>query len=209
LITRCFDRACFAILDVLSVPEDQQANVVAALQALAEVVLQGERKGLDRTLFTEHVRKAAAEAKVPFLRGAFLGMLAELRDIAPDRLAAEVSALARAPVDVMVTAGDFLDGILAVSRTSLLLGADALVGALDELLRAAEWEAFLTMLPRLRAALERLHERQRDLLAEQVARLHGLAEATSLTELRTSVDAAALIARIDQQVAQIMKDWDF
>jgi hypothetical protein len=209
LIVRCYDRACFSILDVIAVPEEHQTEVVNALVALAEAVQQGERRGLERALFAEHVRKAGSETKVPFLRGAFLGMLTELRDLTAEHLAAEVSALARAPVDVMITAGDFLDGILAVSRTSILLGAEALIGALDELLRAAEWEAFLTMLPRLRAAFERLHDRQRDALAEQVARRYGLAAAEALTELRTSVGAAALIVRIDRQVAEIMAAWEF
>ncbi len=187
LIIRCFDRACFSILDVIAAPTEEQQEVVAALQALAEMVLQGERKGLERALFVEHVRKAASETNVPFLRGVFLGMLAELRELKPEQLAAEVSALARAPADRMVTAGDFLDGILAVSRTSILLGADALIGAVDELLRAAEWEAFLTMLPRMRGAFERLHDRQRDALAEHVARLYGLVDKEAVTELRTSV----------------------
>jgi hypothetical protein len=209
LIRRCFDRACFAIPGVASVPEQQQQEVVGALQGLAEVVLRGDRPELDRTLFIDYVRKAAQDSTVPFLRGVFLGMLAELREITTAQLAAEVSALARAPADVMVTAGDFLDGILAVSRTSIMLGADALIVALDELLRAAEWEPFLIMVPRLRAAFERLHEQQRESLASRVAELYGLKETESLTELRTSVGAAARIARIDRQVDEIMHQWDF
>jgi hypothetical protein len=108
----------------------------------------------------------------------------------------------------MVTAGDLLDGILAVSRTSILLGAGALVGAVDELLRAADWDAFLTMVPRLRAAFDRLHAAQRDSLAARVAERYGLADAEELTDLRTSVAAAARLARIDRRVAEIMKEWD-
>jgi hypothetical protein len=209
LVVRCFDRACFSILDVIAVPPEQQAEVVGALLTLAEVTLRGQGDRLDRDLFAEHVRKAAAATTVPFLRGVFLGMLTELREKTAEELAAELSALARAPVDHMVTAGDLLDGILAVSRTSILLGADALVGALDELLRAADWEPFLTMLPRLRAAIERLHAGQRESLAARVARRYGLAEEESLTELRTSVGAATLLAAIDRQVAEIMAPWDF
>ena len=106
-------------------------------------------------------------------------------------------------------AGDFIDGVMAVSRTSILLGADALVAAIDELLRAADWDAFLTLLPRMRAAFERLHQRQRDALAERVAHRYGLARKEAVTELRASVAAAALIARIDRQVAEFMKAWDF
>jgi hypothetical protein len=207
LIERCFDRACFALPEAASAPEEQQQEVVGALLALAEPVVRGDRPGLDRALFAEHVRKAAADSTVPFLRGAFLGMLTEIREMAPEALAAEVSALAKAPVEKMTTAGDFLDGIMAVSRTSIMLGADALIGALDELLQAADWGSFLVMLPRSRAAFERLHDRQRDSLAAKVAQRYGLAEADSLAELRTSVANAAILARIDQQVAKIMEKW--
>jgi hypothetical protein len=208
LILRCYDRACFSILDMIAVPEEQQGEVVAALLSLAEATLRGDRQGLDRDLFAEHVRKAASLTTVPFLRGAFLGLLTELREKTAEDLAAELSALARAPADVMVTAGDLLDGILAVSRTSILLGAGALIGALDDLLRAADWGAFLTMVPRLRAAFARLHSAQRDSLAGRVAERYGLSEAEELTDLRTSVAAAARIARIDRRVAEIMKEWD-
>src|SRR5262249_34858101 len=175
----------------------------------AEVVQRADRDKFDRALFVENVRKAAELSTVPFLRGAFLGMLTELRDMTAEALAAEVSALARAPVEKMVTAGDFLDGVMAVSRMSILIGADALIGALDELLRAASWDAFLVMVPRLRAAFERLHDRQRDSLAARVAERYGLEEKESITELHVSVGAATVIARIDERVAEIMKQGDF
>lgn len=210
LIVRAYDRACFALPAAANVPEQEQEDVVEALRSLAEIVLRDEKtRGLDRNLFQRSVHAAASQTNVAFLRGAFLGMLAEMRDLSPEELAAEVSALARAPVEQMVTAGDLLDGIMAVSRSSLLLGAESLMGAVDELLQAAEWEAFLVMLPRLRAAFERLHDRHVDSLAECVARRYGLAEDESLTELRTSVGAAALFARIDAEVAAIMEEWEF
>jgi Family of unknown function (DUF5682) len=107
----------------------------------------------------------------------------------------------------MVTAGDLLDGMLAVSRTSILLGADALVAAVDDLLQAAEWEPFLVMLPRLRAAFERLSNGHRDSLAQTVAKRYGL---TSAAEVRTkigSLGATALVARLDAAVAAALKDW--
>ena len=116
--------------------------------------------------------------------------------------------LARAQVDVMITAGDFLDGVMAVSRTSIMLGADVLVAAIDDLLRAAEWDTFLVMLPKMRAAFERLHERQVESIAARVAERYGLTEGESLTELRTSVGAAARIVEIDQKVAKVMASWD-
>ncbi len=208
LIVRCFDRACFSIPDAASVPENQQESVVQALSALAEIVLRGGDERLDKELFANYLRYAAEDSKVPFLRGAFLGMLAEIRQFT-DELAEEIRAFAYAPSDEMIHAGDFVDGVMAVSRTSIMLGADALIQAIDDLLKLAPWEIFLAILPRLRAAFERLHDRQCDSLAERVAVLYGLAEDQKLTELQTSVDAATIMARIDHQVAEIMNEWGF
>jgi hypothetical protein len=191
------------------VPEDQQQAVISALLSVAEVVLRDTTGTFDKALFAQHVQSASALSTVPFLQGAFQGLLAELRLKTAEDLAAEVSAFARAPADRMALAGDFLDGVMAVSRTSILLGADALIGAIDELLRAAEWETFLVMLPRMRAAFERLHQRQVESVASRVAERYGLGEQESLTELRTSVGSAAWLAGIDQRVAQILEKWQF
>src|SRR5204862_2014269 len=126
----------------------------------------------------------------------------------PDELAAELHAYAKAAADVRVTAGDFLLGVLTVSRTAVLVGAESLVAAIDELLSSSDHDTFLAMLPRLRAAMEQLHDRQRDRLAETVARRYGLIESDQLTAVhQTSVGVAALIAELDAQAARIMKEW--
>ena len=208
LIVRCFDRACFAILDVVAVPEEQQDQVVSMLVALAEVAQQGDKQDLDRSLFAQHVRAAADASPVAFLKGALLGILSELRELEPVELADVVSGLAKSSAEIMVTAGDFLDGVMAVSRTSLMLGADPLIKAIDELLRAAEWDPFLVMLPKMRAAFERMHLTHRDSMAGRVAELYGLKEASSVTELNISTEAAVTVTRLDKRVAAIMKDWD-
>jgi len=208
LLIRCYARGCFAIAEAANAPPEQQDEVVASLLAIAEIVGRDQALGLDRHLFVEQVRAAARASLAPFLRGVFLGMLAELRDLPAQELTKELRALAQAPVEIMTTAGDFLDGILAVSRTSLLVNADDLTAALDDLLRAADWEPFLVMLPRLRAAFERLHRHQRDSLAANVAERYGLKKKEQLTELTTSAAAAAWIARIDARVADIMATWE-
>jgi hypothetical protein len=208
LLVRCYARACFAIAEAANAPVEQQDEVVSSLLAVAEVVGRDMGLGLDRNLFVEQVRLAARASQAPFLRGVFLGMLVELRDLPCQELTQELRALAQAPVEIMTTAGDFLDGILAVSRTSLLVNPDDLVVALDDLLQAAEWDPFLVMLPRLRAAFERLHRHQRDAVAANVAERYGLKKSRQLTELSTSVAAAAWIARLDARVAEIMTTWE-
>lgn len=92
LIVRCFDRACFSIPEVCSVPEEQQAEVVHALLALADAMIKSAGDDFDRVLFAENVRSAADSSTVPYLRGAFLGMLAEIRELSPQEPADEVSA---------------------------------------------------------------------------------------------------------------------
>jgi hypothetical protein len=207
LLDRCYDRACFALPDAAAVPEEEQKGVVDSLVSVADILQRAEAGRFDRALFAEAARRAADESPVPFLRGAFLGLLCEIKELPAPALAAEVEGLARAAPELMVTAGDLLDGMLAVSRTSILLGADSLVAAVDDLLKAAEWDPFLVMLPRLRAAFERLSSGQRDSLAGTVARRYGLGSAAEVRTMTGSLAATALVARLDAAVAAALKDW--
>jgi hypothetical protein len=209
LAGRAYARACVAIGDIGSIPADQQELTLGHLKSLAEAVLSGDLE-LDRALFTDSVKAAALAATVPFMQGAFGGILAELRELDPADLAKRVAAFAKSHPTKMVLAGEFLDGAFAVSKTSMLLGADALVQAIDELLRAAPWEDFMTLLPKVRSAFERLHERQRLAFADRVATHYGLSDGEVVSELpQTSVGAAAYLAKLDGQVAAIMKEWTF
>lgn len=207
LLTRCYDRACFALPGSAAVPEEEQMGVVNGLVSVADILQRAETGRYDRVLFAEATRRAAGETPAPFLRGAFLGLLCEIRELPAEALAAEVAGLAGAAPDLMITAGDLLDGMLAVSRTSILLGADALIGAVDDLLRAAEWEPFLVMLPRLRGAFERLSKSHRDSLAATVAKRYGLGSAAEVRTLRNSLAATALVARLDAATAAALQDW--
>src|SRR3954447_17441936 len=117
LLTRCYDRACFALPDSAAAPDEEQKAVVDALILVAEMVQRAERGRFDRALFAEAARRAADESPVAFLRGAFLGLLCEIRELPVGALADEVEGLARAAPERMMAAGDLLDGMLAVSRT--------------------------------------------------------------------------------------------
>nr|MDQ3298354.1 DUF5682 family protein [Myxococcota bacterium] len=209
LASRSYARACLAITDLGAVPIEQQELTIAHLKSLAEAVLGGDLE-LDRTLFADQVKQAAISTEIPFMQGAFAGILTELREIDPNDLAARVAAFARSQPAKMVLAGEFLDGAFAVSKTSMLLGAEALIGAIDQLLRAAPWDDFMVLLPKVRHAFERLHERQRLAFADRVAARYGLADAEQIAELpATSTEAGAYLATIDARVAAIMKEWTF
>jgi hypothetical protein len=204
LVLRCYGRASFAIPDIAAVPATEEREVVAGLQALAEAVLGEHEIALDPALFATYVSNAAAQTRSMFMRGVLLGLLAELRVLDGPALAAEITGLARGAEATMVEAGDFVRGIFEVSRASLMLGADAIVQAVDELLRAASWETFLVMLPSLRAAFEKLRGADLGVMCDRVALRYGLREAEEL-DLSLTVGAAALMAEVDLRVAQIME----
>src|SRR5688500_13813955 len=71
LLSRCFDRACFAIPGVACVPTEEWDNVIAGLQSLAEPVVS--RQDLDANLFAAHVDRPAPLSTLPSLSGAFPG----------------------------------------------------------------------------------------------------------------------------------------
>jgi len=208
---RCFARACFAIPEVANVPVEDHEEVLAALKSVAEALLGDSGVGFDGALFVENVRSAYAESASPYLRGAMCGLLTETRAQPAEVLSQEILKFAQSRPEVMLTCGEFLDGVMATSRTAIMLGAQSLVEAFDVLLRAASWEQFLIMLPRTRKAFERLHDRSRVAFADRVAELYGLqeGEGDKLTQLDTSAGAAAWMARIDARVAELMKEWDF
>jgi len=208
LIRRCFGHACFELPSVASAPDEEQPEVLNGLTSLAEALLGEQDAALDKALFVENVRKAREESTLAFMKGAFTGILSETREETPAQLGARIAAFARSRPEVMVEAGAFIDGVMAVSRTSILLGADAMIGAVDELLRAAAWTDYVSMLPRLRHAFERLHDRQRLSLCERVAEKYGLSGGGEpLATLTTSAAAATRIAAVDAKVAEIMKEW--
>ncbi len=208
LLGRAFDRAAFAVPTVASVPDEDVASVVHGLKVLAEALLADDAGLFDRDVFVSGLRSASQDASSAYLRGVFDGLLAETRAEGPEFLGQRLRAFALERADVLVTAGAYLDGVLSVSHTSVLLGAEALVGALDELFRVAEWDAFVLMLPALRNAFGRLHARHRDTVAARVAERHGLEDGAGITKLGTSsVEGAVALAELDAKTARIMEAW--
>ena len=195
--------------DIITAPDDHHDTIIQALIGLADVVLKNEKTDPMRTVFADAVKNAYSEAEIPFLRGAMLGILVEIKLEPQQKVVDEIQAFSHSPQEIMITAGDFIHGAISVSRASLMSGAAELVHAMDDLIKHADWEIFVSMLPRLRAAMELLHARHRDSLAARVAEKYGLAEAQTLQELDVSIEVATEIAELDKQVAEIMAEWTF
>lgn len=205
LLERCWDRACFAVPEVANAPAEEHPAIIQALKSLAEVALA--RDELDGGLFASYARNAAELSTVAELRGAFLAVLVDIRALPVSALADELASYAGSTAERQLQVGDFLHGVLGVSTTAVMLGAKSLVAALDEVISVAGREAFLAMLPRLRAAIEQLAPRLRDALAGAVAVHLGVARDRLDADLQLGAAAHALIAELDAETARIMADW--
>ena len=209
MFERAYMRSCFAMQDIIAAPDENHGAIVDGLMSLADVILNGDADDHQRQTAIQAIESAFAATEVPFLRGALLGILVETKVRSNDVVAKEISGLARASQETMSQAGNFVHGVISVSRTSIMTGSAKLVEAIDELLRNSDWDVFTIILPRLRAAMELLHGRQRDDLASRVAEIYGLAESQSLKQLEVSVGLAEEIVKLDAEVAEIMSRWSF
>ena len=209
MLTRAFERACFAMADIVTAPDKQHQDIVGGLTTMADAHLRGDLTEFQSNLFADSVTTTLEETKIPFLQGALLGTLVEIKLRPSGDVTTTIVGFAMAAQDRMAQAGDFVFGVISVSRTAIMTGSSQLVEALDQLVRNCDWETFTTILPRLRGAMELLHQRQRDSLAVRVAETYGLVESTNLQQLDVSSEMAKTIVELDLKVAEIMKRWSF
>ena len=209
LLVQAYQRACFAIPDAASVTQEHQYSVVESLKIIAETVFNDQSGAMDIDLLSTNIQSAAELTEVPFLKGAFYGLMAELKVISGEQVLSLLAAYAQAIPEILVQAGDFLEGLLSVSRSSIITGSAQLIEAMEALLNSADHHSFLIMLPTIRQAFENLHQQSKHAIADKVAQKHGLKTADTLIELNTSLEAAVIISQIDKQVDRIMQEWDF
>lgn len=209
LIVQSYYRACFAIPDASSVAQEHQYSVVEALKIIAETVFNDQSGAMDIDVLSTNVQNAAELTEVPFLKGAFYGLLAELKVISGEQVLSLLAAYAQAAPEILVQAGDFLEGLLSVSRSSIITGSPQLIEAMEALLISADHDSFLIMLPTIRQAFEKLHHQSKHAIADKVAQKYGLKASNNLLQLNTSLEAAVIISQIDKQVDKIMQEWDF
>ena len=97
----------------------KKSGVVDGLLAVADLLQKADRGRFDRDLFAS--RPVERRPRRRSRTSGFLGFSASVRQLPADTLAAEVAALAvPRPIGC-----DGWSGTLAVSRTSIMLGADA------------------------------------------------------------------------------------
>jgi hypothetical protein len=106
LLTRCYDRACFALPGLRGRAGGGTGGRCRCAGFGCRHCAAGRGGPLRPRAIRGSDPAGRRESPVPFLRGAFLGLLCEIRELPADALAAEVAGLAGAAPDQMVTAGD-------------------------------------------------------------------------------------------------------
>lgn len=213
-----FSRAVLLIphLAIAKIEPDELPEYADRFRTLAQLVLTVRPAApiFSRLLLVEASRRglreadaAGAPASAPLLRGALFGLLYSLRASSETEVVAEFEAYVRGNRGGGATAGDFLDGLLRLSK-GLLLGSKALLTALHELIVGLEWEEFVRLLPALRRAFTVYTPREIDLLAERVATLSGSVEGIrALTSLSLPPAELLRLHQLDQAVNESLRRW--
>lgn len=195
LTTAAYVQACLRLPGVRYVGDDEAQAVVDGLETLVRFAVTGEGPP-DRQVLVEHLVATTDDAGTqPLVRGAGFGLLAGLGAVRIPRIAAELSAYLRGPVEAVRRGGVFLEGVLGASRSTFLQGPRLLAAVHDVLLRLPD-EEFLAVLPDLRRAFAVFVPSEIERIGEQIL---------DLLTLREGTDAEA---PIPPELAPIARDLD-
>jgi hypothetical protein len=177
-VAAAFDRGLWLVEGLSGPTLPAQREDVGAVVALRDALRHAEQAlGLDRARAIAVMRRRAHDRDAPpALRGAGLGFLwsaGAYGDLAEAE--AEATTAARAAAHP-ATFGDFLVGLFALAREDVLR-ARGLIAALDAVLADLGHDDFLVAIPALRLAFGYFPPREKELIAREVAALHGDATA--------------------------------
>lgn len=172
-------------------PNTREENVNERLDAIltvTEILRDCEGSGLDKTLLTEALDRAAEDVEEPVILGALLAVSVQsgLRST-QELLNAVEGRLRGVSLDLPARIG-VLRGILHASPL-LLWHAEELLEVVDRFLCDLTEDEFLELLPHLRLAFTALNPRDTDRLAEELARRHGVTAGQLLKSTGAATEA--------------------
>ncbi|MCA9610997.1 MAG: hypothetical protein KC619_35630, partial [Myxococcales bacterium] len=174
-------------------PEELRAVVAirdAVRYAAAELAIDED---VARTVME---RRSVDPEAPPAIRGAALGYLWSLQAFADEADAQEHAVRALRRASAPETIGELLGGLFALAREEVI-GAPALVEALDGILAGQTWHDFLVAVPSLRLAFAWFPPRERDAIARVVLGLHDHAGAGVRTLRRLDVAPEAVTRAVE------------
>lgn len=206
IIAAAWRRILILLPEMADYGEDQLRGAITTLADLRGLIelARSSAASIDTALFDEALAQLSQRGLMPALAGAVLAFSlidgqADM-DLLEQRLLGELKGGYVDPADRLA----FLGGIIAIAR-ELLWITPAIINAINEVVRTADEQDFLSLLPHLRLALMPLDPREIDRLAEEVAvrigaRPGDLAGLIAIPEGEMTANLA-----LDRELAQLLE----
>jgi len=193
VLAAAYDRGLWLAEGIQGPTAAADEGQIAAVAVLRDLIRYGGAMSatlaVDGALGKAVMERRAADAEAPpALRGAALGFLWSLGELAAEKAVHAVRSVARAE-----TLGDFLAGLFALAREEVL-AAEGLLAALDEAVCGFGQPDFLIALPSLRLAFSYFPPLERERIGVLALRRHA-GEPADVHGLMTLGVAAEEIAR--------------
>ncbi|MCP4805282.1 MAG: hypothetical protein GY884_08025 [Proteobacteria bacterium] len=199
VIEAAFGRALWLVEAVNGPQVCADRGRIDAMVSLAEVVRFGAATALRDAAASVMARRSLDAEAPPDVRGAALGFLWATGDPAGEADAVRAVGLAGGPEPL----GDFLAGLFAVAREEVV-HADGLLTAIDARVRELDAQGFLVGLPAMRLAFEYFPPRERRMLADRVAAIHGVS-GRELTRLAVDAQVLSQALQVEADVAALLE----
>jgi hypothetical protein len=216
-LVEVYERGLWLLEQVTGVSSSADGRIVDAIRALRDCAREPRTGVVKDALIDVCLRRADAEDAPPAVRGACLGALWSLGQLAQlqpghvtgsdddgaDRSVA-VEAVRKMARPTLL--GDFLAGLFALAREEVVMGDDV-IAVVDEAIAGLPEQDFLIALPALRLAFSFFPPREKVGLAERVAGRHGSATTTARDLLRLDVDATTTASgrAVDEAVQALLE----
>jgi len=212
-----YERGLWLLEQVTGVSSSADGRIVDAIRALRDCAREPRTGVVRDALIDVCLRRADAEDAPPAVRGACLGALWSLGQLAqlqpatigdPDDEGAQRSVAVEAVRKMArpTLLGDFLAGLFALAREEVVMGDDV-IAVVDEAIAGLPEQDFLIALPSLRLAFSFFPPREKVSLAERVAGRHGSTTTTARDLLRLDVDATTTASgrAVDEAVQDVLE----
>ena len=206
LATTAFRRACFLLPQAGSMPEEEEEEMLEALNSLDAARRALAADDEDADLFRQGLQQVidAAESNT-VLRGGAVGVMAGNGWMTHDTVLRHLAGHLASACDDGTAGVKFIRGLLASYR-SLLWQAPEIVTGITAVLQQWDEAHFLKHLPLLRLTFSTLTPRECDRVAQFLAMHLGVAAFTPL--MSHDVSAADLLygAEVNRRVAEMLGD---
>lgn len=208
LIGGAWRRALFLLPTLEHAGPDRVAHALDALITLREIVALSSDglEAIDSSFYDEAIRALLDQELQPAISGAVCA-IALLQDLVDDEyLATRVRGELNSAYVEMKARVEFLRGVMSVSR-ELLWAVPALIDAIDSVVKEAQGEDFVELLPHLRLGFSLLDPRDIDRFARLIAEKHQGDAAALVGDFGVSQAEQAANNALDQRlVALLLED---